>query len=131
MGRALRVVVAEDYPMNQRIVTLMLGKLGHTAQVTENGAGAVAIVQQGNVDVVLMDMHMPGMDGIEATRSIRSFEASRGGAVPPVWIIALTADAMKGHRDRCLAAGMNDYLSKPLQPDALAAALDRCTAALG
>jgi CheY-like chemotaxis protein len=114
----LRVLVAEDNPVNQRLARLLLEKLGHRADLVANGAEAVAALERRRYDVILMDVQMPEMDGLEATRLIHE----RWAAARPR-IIAVTAGAMSGDRERCLAAGMDDYLSKPIRPEELAAAL--------
>ena len=108
---ALRVLVAEDNLVNQRVVARLLASRGHAVTVANNGHGAVALFTPGGFDVVLMDVQMPEMGGFEATAAIRGVEAATGSRVP---IIALTAHAMSGDRDRCLAAGMDGYLSKPI-----------------
>jgi CheY-like chemotaxis protein/HPt (histidine-containing phosphotransfer) domain-containing protein len=114
---ALRLLVADDHAVNQRLVRLHLTGLGHRADLVSSGTEAVAAVQRRAYDVVLMDVQMPDIDGLEATRRIR---AHFGGKGP--WIIALTANAQPGAREACLAAGMDDYLTKPLvAPDLLAA----------
>ncbi|MBV8889744.1 MAG: response regulator, partial [Alphaproteobacteria bacterium] len=122
-GRPLRVLVAEDNKTNQQLAVMLLRNAGHRADLAENGVEAVEAVRRGGYDLVLMDVQMPVLDGIEATRRIRALPAPVN-AVP---IIALTAHAMSGARDKYLAAGMDDYLSKPLDPEALLDAL----AALG
>jgi PAS domain S-box-containing protein len=103
-----RILVAEDHPTNRIVLLAQLEKLGYQATAVANGVEAVEVLQQGSYDVVLMDCQMPGVDGFEATRRIR-----RSGA-PYVPIIAVTADAMAGDRERCLREGMDDYLSKPV-----------------
>jgi CheY-like chemotaxis protein/HPt (histidine-containing phosphotransfer) domain-containing protein len=120
-ARPLRVLLAEDNIVNQKVATGLLKIAGHTIEIANNGREAVAAVQAHAYDVVLMDMHMPEMDGIEATKAIR-------GLPPPkaaIWIVAATAGAMQSDIDRCLAAGMNDYIAKPIVPDDLARALAR------
>jgi CheY-like chemotaxis protein len=117
----LRVLVVEDNAINQKVVSLMLEKLGHRADVAGNGLEALAALQERPYDLVLMDCQMPEMDGFEATRCLR--EPSSGVLDPRVWVVALTANAMVGDRERCLAAGMDDYLPKPVQIQALSAAL--------
>jgi CheY-like chemotaxis protein len=121
--RSLRILAVEDHSVNQRLVTRMLEKLGHRPEVAENGVEALAALRERPFDLVLMDCQMPEMDGFETTRRLRQGEAGVQNADLPV--IALTANAMSGDRERCLAAGMNDYLSKPLQADALDRALRR------
>lgn len=106
----LRILLAEDNAVNQEVAAAMLLRRGHDITVVDNGAKAVAAVAKGTFDVVLMDIHMPEMDGLAATMAIRKL---RGGADLP--IIALTADAVRGERERCLAAGMTGYLSKPFK----------------
>ncbi len=120
----LRILIAEDFPVNQRIVSLMLKKIGYSTDIVPTGKDAVEAVQSREYDLILMDMHMPVMDGLEATREIRRGEAAKNQA-HGIYIIALTADAMAGDREKCIASGMNDYLSKPLRPVQLEAALKR------
>jgi CheY-like chemotaxis protein len=120
----LRILIAEDFPVNQRVASLMLKKIGYSSDIVPNGKAAVDAVRQGDYDLVLMDMHMPEMDGIEATREIRRLETADGNR-NGIYIIALTADAMAGDREKCLSSGMNDYLTKPLRPQDLQAALQR------
>ena len=123
-GRAtglLRVLLAEDNPVNQRVGRTMLEKRGHAVTLAATGTEAVAALERQDFDVVLMDMQMPEMDGLEATAAIRRAEE---GTDHRVRILALTASAMKGDRERCLEAGMDGYLSKPLRADELWQALD-------
>lgn len=120
--RSLRVLVAEDDLVNQKLAVAMLERLGHVAVVADDGELAVAAFERESVDVVLMDMQMPNLDGLDATRAIRRIEQRRGGHVP---VIALTANAMIGDRERCLEAGMDDYLSKPIRRAALDQALQK------
>ena len=107
---SLRILLAEDNPVNQRLASKLLEKRGHQVTVTATGRGALQRVQDETFDVVLMDVQMPDMDGLEATALIREWEKNRGKRTP---IIALTAHSMKGDRDRCLAAGMDTYVTKP------------------
>jgi CheY-like chemotaxis protein len=113
-----RVLVVEDDWGNQRVIDLLLRKLGLEVQIVDNGAEAVARAPQGDWALVLMDLHMPGMDGAEATRLIR--ERLNGRPLP---IIALTASVRSEDRERCLAAGMDDFLTKPIRQDDLRACL--------
>jgi CheY-like chemotaxis protein len=120
--RRLQILVAEDHPVNQRLVTGLLEKQGHAVVVVEDGDAAVEAVAQQAFDLILMDVQMPGMDGLEATAAIRAQEQARGTHIP---IIALTAHAMKGDQERCLAAGMDDYLAKPIDAKDLATTIAR------
>jgi len=107
-----RVLLAEDNPVNQTLVVRVLEKRGYTVKVTSDGRGALEALENGQFDVVLMDVQMPGMDGFEATAAIRAKEMLAGGHIP---IIALTAHALKGDKEQCIAAGMDSYLSKPIR----------------
>lgn len=119
----LRILVAEDNPVNQQVIRLQLAKFGcDVIGIANNGWEALQMLQLGSIDAVLMDCQMPEMDGFSATRAIRTFDASRG---EHTWIIAMTANAMEGDREHCLAAGMDDYLSKPVREPALLTALVR------
>jgi CheY-like chemotaxis protein len=119
-GPRLRILLAEDHPVNQRLALLLLAKLGQRADVVSDGVEVVEAVRRRDYDVVLMDVQMPELDGLAATRKIRE---SLGGRPR---IIAVTANALAGDREACLAAGMDDYLTKPLKKAELAAALRRC-----
>ena len=121
-ARALNVLVAEDHPINRQYMAALLDKLGHHAHFTVNGQEAVQAVRERRFDVVLMDLHMPVLDGVAATRAIRSLADPSAATVP---IIALTADAFTDTREICLVAGMNDFLTKPVSPIKLAASLRR------
>jgi CheY-like chemotaxis protein len=118
------VLVAEDNPVNQRVALLMLDRLGYEAQVVGNGAKALDALGSGTFSAVLMDCQMPGMDGYEATGELRRREAldPLGRRMP---VIAMTAGAMEGDRERCLASGMDDYIAKPVNLDDLGAVLER------
>jgi PAS domain S-box-containing protein len=118
----LRILLAEDNPVNQRLALLLLEKIGYSADVAANGLEALEALRAQPYDVVLMDVEMPEMDGLEASRRIHA--EWHGERLPR--IIAVTANAMQGDRDTCLAAGMDDYLSKPIRRDELEAALRRC-----
>jgi CheY-like chemotaxis protein/anti-sigma regulatory factor (Ser/Thr protein kinase) len=119
--RRLSVLVAEDNLVNQRVATALLERLGHSVTLAANGIEAVAKWREGKFDLVLMDVQMPELDGFEATRSIRNYEQN-GPRTP---IIAMTAHAMTGDRERCLEAGMDDYVSKPVRREILHAAIAR------
>ncbi len=110
--RSLRVLLAEDSPFNQKLAVALLEKRGHRVVVAKHGREAVAAVEQDEFDVILMDVQMPEMDGLEATRAIRQSEESTEKHVP---IIAMTAHAMKGDRERCLESGMDAYVAKPVR----------------
>jgi len=118
----LKILLAEDSPINQRVVLEFLHRWGHTVHVVDNGRDAVEEVCRNDFDLALMDLQMPLMGGIEATSRIREFERSVNRRVP---IVALTAEAMKGDRQRCLNAGMDDYLSKPIDSSQLRETLRR------
>ena len=118
-GRSMRVLVVDDNAINQRLVTVLLESEGHRVESASNGREAVEAVMREQYDVVLMDVQMPVMDGVQATRRIRALSPPRG-QVP---VIALTADALAGADERYRAAGMDAYLSKPLAPGALFDAL--------
>jgi CheY-like chemotaxis protein/HPt (histidine-containing phosphotransfer) domain-containing protein len=121
----LRILLAEDNAINQKIALLLLKKMGYTADVASNGTEAVEAVRRQHYDVVLMDVQMPEMDGFEATAVIRD-------QLPADWqprIIAMTANAMEGDRELCLAARMDDYVAKPIRAGELQSALERCVSA--
>jgi PAS domain S-box-containing protein len=118
--RALRILLAEDNDINQTMATNLLERWGHRVTVANTGEEALAALDRESFDVVLMDVQMPGMDGIEATAAIRRKEKDHGGHVP---ILALTAHAFKGDQERCLAAGMDGYVAKPIKSAELLAAL--------
>jgi CheY-like chemotaxis protein len=118
-----RILVAEDNSTNQQVATAILNKLGYQADLVANGVDALRALRQADYDVVLMDCEMPEMDGYEATRLIR--EPRTGARNPHIPIVALTADAITGDREKCLQAGMSDYLAKPVEPRQLAAVLHK------
>jgi CheY-like chemotaxis protein len=107
-----RILLAEDNGVNQKVALHMLKRLGYRADVAGNGREVIAALEQRPYDIILMDVQMPEMDGMEATRFIR---ANHPGGHPAPWIIALTANAMEGDQQACAEAGMNDYLSKPIK----------------
>ena len=125
-ARTLRLLLVEDNPVNQRVAAHLLGKLGYKADLAGNGLEALAALARQPYDVLLMDVQMPEMDGLEATRRI---VADHPAASRP-HIIAMTANAMEGDREACLQAGMNDYVAKPIRLDELEAALMRADEAL-
>jgi CheY-like chemotaxis protein len=110
-ARSLRILLAEDSLVNQKLALLLLQKQGHDVVVANNGQEAVQAWESREFDLLLMDVQRPVMDGFEASRLIRQREQATGRHVP---IVALTAHALKGDRERCLEAGMDDYLSKPV-----------------
>jgi PAS domain S-box-containing protein len=117
-----RILLADDQPVNRRVATFQLAELGYSADCVTNGREAIAAVAERTYDVVLMDMHMPEVDGLAATRAIREAERATGRHVP---IIALTANALERDRQACIDAGMDDYLAKPLELEPLHAMLQR------
>jgi signal transduction histidine kinase/CheY-like chemotaxis protein/HPt (histidine-containing phosphotransfer) domain-containing protein len=117
----LRVLLVEDNPVNQRLATTLLEKRGHAVVLARNGREALARFQAEKFDVVLMDVQMPEMDGLQATAAIRDLESRSGSRTP---IVGVTAHAMKGDRERCLAAGMDGYVAKPIRPELLFQAID-------
>ena len=123
---SLRILLAEDSWLNQKLMVGLLNKRGHQVTLAENGREAVAAFQTHEFDVVLMDVQMPEMDGLEATAAIRELENASASHTP---IVALTAHAMKGDRERFIAAGMDDYLAKPVRPPELLEAIRRAVAA--
>jgi CheY-like chemotaxis protein len=125
-GRSILVV--EDHPVNRLIARKLLEKRGYTVTLAEDGHEGVEAWKSAGptIDVILMDIQMPGMDGIQATRLIRQMEASSPARIP---IVAFTAHAFDSDRERCLSAGMDDYLAKPVSSELLYATLDRVLAA--
>ena len=120
-GNNLQVLVAEDNVVNQSVARRMLEKAGHSVVIAADGEQALREYSRQRFDLILMDIHMPNVDGFEATSKIRGLEAANGGHVP---IIAMTARAMKGDREACLEAGMDDYVSKPVSSKVLLEAID-------
>ena len=119
-GISLRILVAEDNAINQQVAVGLLAKLGHRADVADDGAEAVALVEKCDYDLVMMDLQMPGTDGFAATRMIRELAGAKARTV----IVAMTANAMAGDREVCLAAGMDDYIAKPIDRRRLGALID-------
>src|SRR4051812_42915035 len=120
-SRPARVLLAEDLKMNQILMTAILKRAGHQVDVAENGEVAVEAVQREDYDLVLMDVQMPVMDGLEATRRIRAL----GGKVANTPVVALTASVLERDVEACRAAGMDDFVAKPIDADALLAAVER------
>jgi CheY-like chemotaxis protein len=120
--RPLTVLVAEDNAVNQKVAKAMIERMGHRVTLAANGNEAVDKWRAGGYDVIFMDVQMPELDGLEATRAIRAAERTAGARVP---IIAMTAHTMDGDRDRCRASGMDDYISKPISGAAVVQALSR------
>ena len=120
----LKILVAEDHPVNQRFAALVLASLGHDHDLVDNGLDAVRAALSGQYDLVLMDCQMPGMDGYAATAAIRAEAAGR--RLP---ILAVTAQSLPGDRERCIDAGMDGYVSKPYTQEALGAAIAQVVAA--
>jgi CheY-like chemotaxis protein/HPt (histidine-containing phosphotransfer) domain-containing protein len=123
--RRLHVLLAEDNAVNQRLAASLLERRGHRVTIAANGLDAVAVMRRQSFDAVLMDVQMPVMGGFEATAAIRALESESGRHVP---IIAMTAHAMKGDRERCLLAGMDEYLTKPLDPRQLCLVVEQIAA---
>jgi CheY-like chemotaxis protein len=120
--RSLDILLAEDNPVNQLVASAILHKRGHRVTIARDGREAVARARESRFDVVVMDVQMPEMNGLEATAVLRADQANGAARIP---IIALTAHAMQGDGDRCLAAGMDAYLTKPVQAGALIALVER------
>ena len=120
----LRILLAEDNVVNQKLALRLLQQMGYRADLASNGIEAIESVQRQTYDVVLMDVQMPEMDGLEASRQINA----RWRPAQRPRIIAMTANAMQGDRDMCLAAGMDDYLTKPIRVERLVEALNQAAA---
>jgi CheY-like chemotaxis protein len=118
MSTSLKILLAEDNPINQKVAKMHLEKLGHQVETANNGKIALDMFTKNEYDLIFMDVQMPEMDGIESTKRIREFENDIQSK-KPIIIIALTANAMKGDKEACLDAGMNEYMSKPFKPDEL------------
>ena len=116
-----RVLIVEDNPINQKVAVILISKLGFLVDVAAHGAEALDMVRDQDYTLILMDCQMPVMDGFEATRAIRALQTP----IAQVPIIAVTANVMEGQRDKCLAAGMNDYLPKPINKEVLGETVDK------
>ena len=121
-GAILRVLLAEDNVVNQRLMVRLLEKRGHRVVVVANGREALQEIEKESFDLILMDVQMPEMDGLEASAVIRRIEADTGAHIP---IMAITANAFAEDREQCLQAGMDDFLTKPIRAEELYAAMDR------
>lgn len=121
-GTSLRILVAEDNEFNAQLLEQLLGRRGHQVRVAINGREALALAGTGAFDLLLLDVHMPELDGFQVIQAIRTRERRAGGHLP---VIALTARSRKEDREQCLAAGMDDFLSKPISATELWAAVDR------
>ncbi|HTL47095.1 MAG TPA: PAS domain S-box protein [Verrucomicrobiae bacterium] len=119
---SLHILIAEDNKVNQLVAQRLLERRGHRPKIAEDGRKALEMINQERFDLVLMDIQLPEMDGYEVTKAVRKQELSTGRHLP---IIAMTANAMKGDREKCLAAGMDDYVSKPVRPDKLFEAIEK------
>jgi CheY-like chemotaxis protein len=106
-----RVLVAEDIPSQQKLLATVLKKYGHTVHTADHGEAAIEVFRQEPLDIILMDVQMPGLNGLEAMRAIRAREVATGGHIP---IVAVTAHALTGDPEKCFAAGADSYLRKPL-----------------
>jgi CheY-like chemotaxis protein len=117
----LKILLAEDNIINQKVATGIVEKMGHSVRIAGDGTEVLSIMDTESFDVILMDVQMPNMDGFDATRTIREREKLSGSHIP---IIAMTAYAMKGDREKCLEVGMDGYVSKPINVNELEQALD-------
>ena len=120
----LRVLLVEDNPVNQKLASTLLKRWNCDVVTADNGVEALAALEKSTFDIVLMDIQMPEMDGLEATALIRQQEQRTGDHLP---IIAVTAHAMKGDRERCLNAGMDEYISKPIRAESLKSMIESLT----
>ena len=124
-GAPLRILLAEDNPTNQQLAAILLRKMGHTVALADNGQEAWEVFNREAFDVVLMDIQMPVLDGVQVLHLVREHEAARGGPITPV--VAVTAHALSGDRDRFIAKGFDGYLSKPFRIEALVGELKAAT----
>ena len=129
----LRVLLVDDNSINQKVASRLLQQMGYRPEIASNGLEAIRALERKPFDVILMDVQMPELDGLEATRRIRQRQLEpdpHPHFKGPLLIVAMTANAMQGDREKCLGAGMNEYLAKPIRPEALQAALEYCGATL-
>ncbi|HMJ90159.1 MAG TPA: response regulator [Candidatus Acidoferrum sp.] len=119
----LKILVTDDNIINQKVASRLLQQMGYAAEIASSGPEALTAIERGNYDLVFMDIQMPGMDGMETTRRIRAAEQQHGRR--PIIVIAMTANAMVGDRERCLSAGMDEYVSKPVRPEALQTMIEK------
>src|SRR6185503_18850763 len=128
----LRLLLVDDNSINQKVASRLLQQMGYRPDIASNGLEAIRALERKPFDVILMDVQMPELDGLEATRRIRQRQ-QESDAHPhfkgPLQIVAMTASAMQGDREKCLAAGMNEYLAKPIRLEALQSALEHCGSA--
>lgn len=117
MSQSLKVLVAEDNLINQKVAMINLKKLGHDVEIAVNGQMAFDMYKEGNYDVILMDIQMPILDGLEATIAIRKYEEENG--LDKIKIVAITANALNEDKDKCFEVGMNEYITKPIQTEEL------------
>jgi CheY-like chemotaxis protein len=122
-GRHLRILIAEDNPVNQQVARAQLAHLGFKVEMAGDGLEVLEALKRQSYDLIFMDCQMPAMDGYETTRRIRADEERTGA--PHVQIVAMTANAMKGDREHCLEAGMDDYISKPVKRGEIARIIER------
>lgn len=122
-NKTYQILLVEDNIFNQKVALIILKKMGYQVSIANDGLEAINALETNNYDIVLMDMQMPNLDGLEATQRIQS--ANSNVKNPQIPIIAMTANAMQGDRERCLQVGMNDYVSKPINIDDLQAVLKK------
>src|SRR5260370_22013060 len=125
-SKPLRILVAEDNEFNAQLLEQLLVRRGHRVRLANNGRLALSLAQQGAFDLLLLDVHMPELDGFQVIQAIREWERSAGGHLP---VVALTARSRQQDRERCLAAGMDDFLAKPIQAGNLWVTIDRVVGA--
>ena len=122
VGGGFSILVAEDNEFNAQLLEQLLARRGHRVRLAHNGREALAMAESGGFDLLLLDVHMPELDGFQVVEALRQRERTTGAHLP---VLALTARSRKEDRERCLAAGMDDFLTKPVRPADLATAIDR------